>query len=54
MARFTQSRKVELSSHQQEAVEMAAYSKLMVLTGGPGTGKTFSVRTIVELWKALG
>lgn len=54
LARFTQSRKVELSSHQQEAVEMAAYSKLMVLTGGPGTGKTFSVRTIVELWKAMG
>ena len=54
LARFTQSRKVELSSHQQEAVEMAAYSKIMVLTGGPGTGKTFSVHTIVELWKAMG
>jgi exodeoxyribonuclease V alpha subunit len=54
LERFTNSRKVELSPHQQEAVEIAAYSKIAVLTGGPGTGKTFSVRTIVELWKAMG
>ncbi|MBW4608179.1 MAG: ATP-dependent RecD-like DNA helicase [Hassallia sp. WJT32-NPBG1] len=54
LTRFTNSRKVELSTHQQEAVEIAAYSKIAVLTGGPGTGKTFSVRTIVELWKAMG
>jgi exodeoxyribonuclease V alpha subunit len=54
LTRFTNSRKVELSPHQQEAVEIAAYSKIAVLTGGPGTGKTFSVRTIVELWKAMG
>ena len=26
----------------------------MILTGGPGTGKTFTVRTIVTLWKAMG
>jgi exodeoxyribonuclease V alpha subunit len=26
----------------------------MVLTGGPGTGKTFCTRTIVALWKAMG
>ena len=36
------------------AVEMAASEKVMILTGGPGTGKTFSVRTIVTLWKAMG
>ncbi|TBR56411.1 exodeoxyribonuclease V subunit alpha [Westiellopsis prolifica IICB1] len=54
LERFTQSRKVELAPQQQEAVEIAAYSKISVLTGGPGTGKTFSVRTIVELWKAMG
>ncbi|NJN12866.1 MAG: ATP-dependent RecD-like DNA helicase [Richelia sp. RM1_1_1] len=54
LERFTQSRRVGLSSQQQEAVEMAAYSKIMVLTGGPGTGKTFCTRTIVELWKAMG
>ena len=26
----------------------------MILTGGPGTGKTFCVSTIVALWKAMG
>jgi exodeoxyribonuclease V alpha subunit len=54
LQRFSQSRKVELAPQQQEAVEMAAYSPVSILTGGPGTGKTFSVRTIVELWKAMG
>jgi exodeoxyribonuclease V alpha subunit len=26
----------------------------MILTGGPGTGKTFALHTIVALWKAMG
>jgi ATP-dependent exoDNAse (exonuclease V) alpha subunit len=37
-----------------QAVETAALEKVMILTGGPGTGKTFTVRTIVTLWKAMG
>ncbi len=52
--RFTASRKIQLSEQQQEAVETAAYSRVMILTGGPGCGKTFVTRTIVELWKAMG
>jgi exodeoxyribonuclease V alpha subunit len=52
--RFTQSRQIALSPQQQQAVEMAASSRVMVLTGGPGTGKTFCTRTIVALWKAMG
>jgi exodeoxyribonuclease V alpha subunit len=32
---------------------MAARSRLMVLTGGPGTGKTFTLRTMVELFCAM-
>ncbi|MBW4595523.1 MAG: ATP-dependent RecD-like DNA helicase [Brasilonema angustatum HA4187-MV1] len=54
LERFSISRKVSLSSEQQQAVETAAYSKVMVITGGPGVGKTFCTRTIVELWKAMG
>ncbi|NJO62610.1 MAG: ATP-dependent RecD-like DNA helicase [Richelia sp. RM2_1_2] len=54
LERFTRSRRVGLSPEQQEAVEIAAYSKVTVITGGPGTGKTFCTRTIVELWKAMG
>ncbi len=54
LERFTQTQKIELSQQQQEAVEMAAYSPMMILTGGPGVGKTFTTHTIVSLWKAMG
>jgi exodeoxyribonuclease V alpha subunit len=52
--RFTASQKIQLSEQQQQAVEMAAYSRVMILTGGPGVGKTFTTHTIVSLWKAMG
>lgn len=52
--RFCNSRRVTLSPQQQQAVEIAAYSNLMVITGGPGVGKTFTTHTIVSLWKAMG
>lgn len=52
--RFTQSRGIELSVQQHQAVEMAAFSRVMILTGGPGCGKTFTTHTIVSLWKAMG
>lgn len=45
---------MELSHSQQLAVEMAARSRFLILTGGPGTGKTYCTRTIVSLWKAMG
>ena len=54
IGKFTASRRIELSPQQYVAVEMAAREKVMILTGGPGTGKTFTVRTIVKLWKAMG
>jgi exodeoxyribonuclease V alpha subunit len=52
--RFTASNQIQLSPQQLQAVETAALEKVMILTGGPGTGKTFTVRTIVTLWKAMG
>ncbi|MHC5763045.1 SF1B family DNA helicase RecD2 [Nostoc sp.] len=52
--RFTASRKIQLSEQQRQAVETAAYAKIMILTGGPGVGKTFTTHTIVSLWKAMG
>ncbi len=54
LERFSQSRRVSLSPEQREAVETAAYSKITVITGGPGVGKTFCTSTIVSLWKAMG
>ena len=52
--RFTTSNQIKLSSQQYVAVETAASEKVMILTGNPGTGKTFTVLTIVTLWKAMG
>jgi len=52
--RFTQAKGIELSPRQQQAVEIAASQCVTILTGGPGTGKTFCTRTIVALWKAMG
>ncbi|GHO70857.1 ATP-dependent RecD-like DNA helicase [Ktedonobacter sp. SOSP1-52] len=51
---YTQKKSIELSEEQRHAVELAASSRLLVLTGGPGCGKTFTTRTIVALWKAMG
>jgi len=45
---------ITLSDHQRRAVELAASSRLLVLTGGPGCGKTFTTKTIASLWKAMG
>lgn len=51
---YTQKKAVTLSDEQRRAVELAASSRLMILTGGPGCGKTFTTRAIVALWKAMG
>jgi exodeoxyribonuclease V alpha subunit len=40
---------VRLSERQKEAVRVALTHKVAVLTGGPGTGKTTTVRTIIDL-----
>ncbi|BAL90838.1 putative exodeoxyribonuclease V [Actinoplanes missouriensis 431] len=38
-----------LAPEQEQAVRLALTSKVAVLTGGPGCGKSFTVRSIVEL-----
>ncbi|MEU2558741.1 ATP-dependent RecD-like DNA helicase [Streptomyces longispororuber] len=42
----------ELAPEQQEAVRLALTRKVAVLTGGPGCGKSFTVRSVVELARA--
>lgn len=43
-----------LSEEQREAVQAAALSGCFVLTGGPGVGKTTTVRVLVRLLLGLG
>ncbi|MFI1676950.1 ATP-dependent RecD-like DNA helicase [Streptomyces sp. NPDC020607] len=42
----------ELAPEQKEAVRLALTQKVAVLTGGPGCGKSFTVRSVVELARA--
>lgn len=44
---------ITLSPLQKSAVEAAASRQLLVITGGPGTGKTTSVRAVLALFDAL-
>ena len=43
----------EYAPLQKEAIRLALSSRVMVLTGGPGTGKTTTVNAILSLYEAL-
>ncbi|MCI2954017.1 ATP-dependent RecD-like DNA helicase [Staphylococcus caprae] len=45
--------KVNYAASQKEALETAMNSKVMLLTGGPGTGKTTVIKGIVELYAEI-
>ncbi len=45
---------IELAAAQEEAVRLALTSRVAVLTGGPGCGKSYTVRSVVELAAAKG
>ena len=45
---------LELAPAQKQAVELVATSKVLVLTGGPGTGKTTVTRRILHLLEEDG
>lgn len=47
--RITGEQGIVLTEKQQQAVMTALTTKLCVLTGGPGTGKTQTTRTIIDL-----
>ncbi|GIN87060.1 ATP-dependent RecD-like DNA helicase [Heyndrickxia sporothermodurans] len=44
---------VQYASSQKEAIQTALMSPMMILTGGPGTGKTTVIKGIVELYAEL-
>jgi exodeoxyribonuclease V alpha subunit len=45
---------LQLADQQRQAVQQALTGRGLILTGGPGTGKTTTVRTILELLEAQG
>src|SRR5207248_1515203 len=44
----------DLAPEQADAVKLALTRRVAVLTGGPGCGKSFTVRSVVELARARG
>jgi exodeoxyribonuclease V alpha subunit len=45
--------RIELARKQKEAVMVAARSKTLVITGGPGTGKTTIITAILRIFQQL-
>ena len=45
---------ITYAPQQRQAVELAARTGVLILTGGPGTGKTTTVRGIVALFHKMG
>ncbi len=53
LPQITRDAAIELSTEQQRAVRTALTNKITVLTGGPGTGKTVTVRTVIAALEAF-
>lgn len=45
---------IRYTDEQKMAIEMAVYNQVMILTGGPGTGKTTTLRGIIGRLQAYG
>ncbi len=45
---------IEFASLQREAVRLAITESVMVITGGPGTGKTTIINAIIDIMKSMG
>ena len=54
MRRIQRDQGITYAPQQRQAVELAARRQVMLLTGGPGTGKTTSLRGVLALFEALG
>jgi exodeoxyribonuclease V alpha subunit len=51
---FEEQAAIQLADEQKEAIRKAATSKLLVVTGGPGTGKTTLVNGIIRILEKKG
>jgi len=45
---------IKFAPKQVEAIESSLREKIMILTGGPGTGKTTIIRAIIKIYNKLG
>lgn len=54
IARIERRQGIKYAPLQQQTLTLALENQLVVITGGPGTGKTTSVRAILEMFRDLG
>ena len=47
-------RRITFNDHQKAAIHLSFTKGVMVLTGGPGTGKTTCVQGVIDLFKEIG
>ena len=54
LGKFQQREAIQLAPQQRQAIESAVRTRVLVITGGPGTGKTTLVRGIVHILSRHG
>lgn len=54
LAWFEERQNIQLAAQQREAIRSAFRSKVLVITGGPGTGKTTLVNGIIQILEKKG
>ena len=52
--RIEKEQRISYAPQQRQAVELAAGRQVMLLTGGPGTGKTTCLRGVLALFEMMG
>ena len=51
LKKLEKTQKIELSDKQKEAVKLVNDNNVCVITGGPGTGKTTIIKSIIDIYK---
>ena len=46
--------KIELSDKQKQAINLINENNVSIITGGPGTGKTTIIKTIIDIYNSYG
>lgn len=51
LEKIQQQSEIELSNKQKEAIQLVNDNNVCIITGGPGTGKTTIIKSIIDLYK---
>ena len=54
LERVEKNSKIKLSEKQKEAIKLINNNNVCIITGGPGTGKTTIIKTIIDIYKGKG